>query len=150
MIWRASVSVLAAFLATPGWAASVPAATRVEVEAAVPAGEDALPGPPARQQVVTRGIQQAVREVIAAYASVPLEDDPLGIVGGRARDFVLRFRVLERIGERPTLTLLEAEPPPALEYAVRIEVHVDTPRLTSALAAAGLWEHEEVETGSDF
>ena len=134
----------------PAHGASVPAATRVEVVAAVPAGDEALPGPPPRQQVVVRGIEEAVRDVVLAYLSVPLDDeaDPLETIGGRPRDFVLRYRVLERIGERPTLSLIDEPEPPALEYAARIEVHVDTPRLTAALAAAGLWLPAEVETGS--
>ena len=144
--------------AAPAAAASVPVETRIELVVAVPAGKDALPGAALRQQVVDRGIEDAVREVALRYLTAPPEEeprreslaelDPLAALGGRARDFVLRYRVLERIGERPAVLLLEQAQPPALEYAARVEVHVDTPRLTDALAALGLWEREPLRAAS--
>lgn len=115
-------------------AASVPVSTRVVVEAAVPAGDAAAAGAQLRQQALQAGIEDAVREVTRRYA-VPVEgeEDPLAALAAPARDFVLRYRVVEQIGERPA----GEGPPGGLEYAARVEVDVDTPRLTRALARTG-------------
>ncbi len=140
--------LLSGMASAAAWAASVPSSTAVEVEAAVAAGADALPGAPARERVVARALEMAVAEVAGRYLTDPSELEPLARIGGTPRDFVLRYRVMERIGERDTLILLDQAPPPAREYAARIQVHVDTPRLTNALAAVGLWQQDVADGGT--
>jgi hypothetical protein len=98
--------------------------------------------------VVAKGLDEAVREVAARYLSEPAEPDLLKRIGARARDFVLRYRVIERIGERDSVILRSKRPAPAREYAARIRVDVDTRRLTNALAAAGLWQPDSTDAGS--
>lgn len=149
--WRvcgAAVLALSWAMAPAARAATVPSSTQIELDVAVPTGADLRPGPPAREQVVAKGLDEAVREVASRYVNDPAELDPLERIGAKARDFVLRYRVIERIGERDTVILRTERRPPAREYAARIRVDVDTPRLTNALAAAGLWQPDTTDAAS--
>ena len=113
--------------------AAVPARTVVEVDAAVPGGADATGGA-VRQLVVEEAIRQAVREVADSYADPGAPAQLEKQLGGGPRDYVLGYRILETMGERPARILRG----PATEYAARIEVTVDTRRVAAALEAAGL------------
>lgn len=124
-----------------GASAAVPAMTRVEVDAAVPSGSDARAGASVRQQVIEEGIRQAVRDVAASYAGPGAPPQLERALGGKPRDYVLGYRILESIGDRPARTL-RGRGGPKIEHAARLEVSVDTRRVTSALAAAGLWSPE--------
>ena len=141
---RAAVlaSVSAALLVGATWSsapalAAVPARTVVEVDAAVPAGADAKSGGAVRQQVVEEGIRQAVREVANTYADPGAPSRLETQLGGTSRDYVLGYRILETMGERPA-RILRGRGGPKTEYAARIEVSVDTRRVAAALTAAGL------------
>ena len=138
-------AVLAATWGADEARAAVPARTVVEVDAAVPAGADAKAGGAARQQVVEEGIRQAVREVAATYADPGAPSQIEKQLGGKPRDYILGYRMLKSMGERPA-RILRGRGGPQTEYAARIEVSVDTRRVAAALVAAG-FRSPETRTG---
>ncbi len=153
--------------------ATVPREIRVELEAAapivVPEDEEAgtqTPSATALQaQALAAGIAEALRRVafqlsdpsrlfqLLAEAEAPPEagavhENPppaywIRLLTGEARDYVLRYRVLERIGQRiPTTPIVlfkdDAEEPPDFEFALRLEIVMDAHRIAAALERAGL------------
>jgi len=113
---------------------------RLEVVGVVPAGADARPGVPARQAALDAALRQAVERVARELLSYDAAADPgldLGqLLGGKPRDFTVRYKVLEDRGERRALLL--GDPEISTEYILRVEVFVDVTRIEGALDAAGL------------
>ena len=123
-----AVVVGALLFAAPASAAS----QRVEAIGAVPA-ERGRPG------AVRAGLEEAVRIVVRRLLSLP-EDEALGnwrklVGGGKARDYTIRYRVLDDLGERAAL-LIDAEASPR-EYVVVVEATIDRDALRAALVAQG-------------
>lgn len=123
---------------------------RVEVVGVVPAGADAQPGVPVREAALgaalTQGVARVARELLSDEAAADPDLDLGQVLGPNAREFTLRYRVLEDRGERRVLLL--ADPEVSTEYVLLVEVFVDVSRLESALEAAGLALREPAEDAS--
>ncbi len=148
-LWTATlVGLVAAFAFATSAAASVPAATRVEVEVVVPSGAGTAQGATLRQRLVAAGLAEGVRQVVARHAVPgPPGADPLDQLGGEAaRDYVLGYRVLQQLGSRP----VAGGAPGAREVAARVEVDVDSRGVVRRLTALGVradTDDETAETG---
>lgn len=92
----------------------------------------------ARQAAVASGITEAVYRVVAdelpALDAAQARDVAERLVGARARDYVLRFQVVEDRGSRPAVLTQEA----SHEYVALVEALVDVAQVRDRLVEAGL------------
>ncbi len=122
---------------------AAPAAAQVrqmETVGAYPLSAGAKRSGSAREPAVKLALEEAVIQVAmdlvsgvkrreaAAFLPDVLGDDPL--------DYISRYRIIEDRGERPTQ--YSQDPGVEFEYVVLVESHIDSARVRSRLAKAGL------------
>jgi hypothetical protein len=132
-----ALALAAALLAAgPAWSELL----RVEAVGSVPLGAASAGGATARQDALEAGLREAVErtalELVAQSGSSATPEAVRAALGGDAKAYAARYRILEDRGEREPL--LEASPGAQREYVVSVEAEVDQGRIRSRLAQAGL------------
>ncbi len=121
-------------------------AAAAEVRKIEAVGAIALDAKSSRSNPRDAALQQALLEAVRRVALEMLPDlDPIedqeeldAALGGQPHEFATRYRIIDDRGERPALFV--DDPDVETEYAMIVEVHVDTDHVRERLAEAGLLE----------
>ncbi len=135
--------LLALVGALSGAAGALPPA-RVELEGVAPLPTEGLPlRTAALRDGLARAVERVARDLVAGAGRDLGETDVGALLGGDARDYARRYRVVADLGERESTAADGSNDGPkgrSLEYALALEVYVDVDRVAEALRAAGWLE----------
>ncbi len=138
MRWAASWALV---LSVAGAWAAAAEVRKVEAVGAIAMDTKNSPRNP-RDAALQAALREAVRRVALEMLPDrdPNEEQPEldAALGDQTQEFVSGYRILDDRGERPALFL--EDPKAETEYAMIVEVQVDSDRVRDRLAAAGLLE----------